>query len=550
MPQITFNALALAIMLLIGVPLAAHANDLSISPVNSDLTYDPADPATQVLSIEELDVWQRIRNGFGIPNLDNPLVATQTGWYSARPEYIQRTTKRASRYLFHVLQELEKRDMPTELALLPFIESAFNPEAQSSAKASGMWQFIPSTGLDFNLKQNMFKDERRDVLASTDAALTYLQKLHGMFGDWQLALAAYNWGEGSVQRAIKRNQAAGLPTDFNSLSPLMPVETRNYVPKLQAVKNIIAAPGDYGIALPKADNQPYFVTIGKTRDIDLLVAAQLAELPLEEFKALNPQFNRPVITGSASTKILLPQRNAERFKINLAQWNRPLSSWAAHTVATRERIETVAAKFGADAQMLREVNHIPAGMRLKAGSTILVPKTARAPETDIAADLADHAVMAIEPDVPDTRRIMVRVGKRDSLASIARRYQVTVAQVKGWNGLRHDTVSRGQSLRLQVPYHQLASNHEDDHRVASVAHAATTSHGRRGERAEHASHFAHTTHTSHTAHSAHAIHSSQHEVAHATGRDRSHPKAIVAGHKKTTHLVHKRSGNITLASAR
>ena len=223
--------------------------------------------------------------------------------------------------------------MPTELALLPFIESAFNPEAYSSAKAAGMWQFIPTTGLMFKLKQTMFKDERRDVLASTTAALNYLEKLYGMFGDWQLALAAYNWGEGAVQRAIKKNEAAGKPTDFNSLSALMPAETRNYVPKLQAVKNIIAHPDQYGINLPKVENQPYFVTIGKTRDIDIKIAAQLAELPINEFKALNPQFNRPVITGGEKTKILMPQANAEKFKLNLAKWNRPLSSWTSHTVS-------------------------------------------------------------------------------------------------------------------------------------------------------------------------------------------------------------------------
>ena len=501
MQQTRLRAIAFAVILLVGVPFSAQANDLSISPAISDQTYDPNDPATQVLSIEELDVWQRIRNGFGIPNLDNPLVISQTKWYSARPEYIQRTTTRASRYLFHVLQELEKRDMPTELALLPFIESAFNPEAYSSAKASGMWQFIPSTGLDFNLKQNMFKDERRDVLASTDAALTYLQKLHGMFGDWQLALAAYNWGEGSVARAIKKNQAAGLPTDFNSLSALMPVETRNYVPKLQAVKNIIAAPAEYGISLPKAENQPYFVTIGKTRDIDLKVAAQLAEMPLDEFKALNPQFNRPVITGSASTRILMPQANAEKFKINLAQWNRPLSSWMAHTVVTRERIETVAALFGTDAQVLRDVNHIAPNMRLKAGSTILVPKTPKAPEIDIAADVAEHAVMAVEPDVPDTRRILIHAGRRDTLVSIAQRYKVTVAQIKDWNSLQRDSVTRGQRLQLNVPY-RLASAKGGRHAVRVAAHG------------------------------------------------RSHPKAVVATGRVGSHVARKHGSPITLASSR
>ena len=162
-----------------------------------------------------------------MPDLNNPLVANHVTWYSSRPDYIQRTTQRASRYLFHVVQELERRGMPMELALLPFIESAFNPQAFSSAKAAGMWQFIPSTGRDYNLKQNIFRDERRDVIASTNAALNYLQKLYGMFGDWHLALAAYNWGEGSVSRAINNARAAGLDTEYNSLSAFMPAETRN-----------------------------------------------------------------------------------------------------------------------------------------------------------------------------------------------------------------------------------------------------------------------------------------------------------------------------------
>ena len=385
-------------------------------------------------------------------------MVNQTDFYSARPDYFERTTLRASPYLFHVVQELEKRGMPTELALLPFIESSFNPQAYSSAKAAGMWQFVPSTGRDYNLKQNMFKDERRDVLASTDAALTYLQKLYGMFGDWQLALAAYNWGEGSVQRAINKNQAAGLPTDFNSLAPLMPAETRNYVPKLQAVKNIVAAPDMYNIALPKIDNQPYFVTIGKTRDIDVKVAAQLAELSLDEFKALNPQFNRPVIIGSSDTKILLPESNAEKFKNNLTKWTHTLSSWTSHTVGSaRERIETIAAKFDTTPAVIREVNHIPPRMLLKAGSTILVPKTEEA-NSDITAEVADNATMAVTPDAPESRRIYVKVGKRDTLASIAARYRVSVSQVKSWNGLHHDGVSRGQSLQLQVPNRMVASS--------------------------------------------------------------------------------------------
>ncbi|GAB3553094.1 transglycosylase SLT domain-containing protein [Noviherbaspirillum agri] len=475
MHPLQIRTFSITALLLLVTPL--HAADLSLqfhnwSQVSAYAApYDPNDPLAQVLAMEEVDVWARIRKGFRIPDLDNPLVDNHVQWYGSRPDYIERTTTRASRYLFHVVQELEKRDMPTELALLPFIESAFNPQAYSTAKAAGMWQFIPSTGREYNLTQSVFKDERRDVLASTDAALTYLQKLYGMFGDWQLALAAYNWGEGSVQRAINKARAAGVATDFNGLSRFMPAETRNYVPKLQAVKNIIAKPDDYGIALPKVDNQPYFVTIGKTRDIDVKVAAQLAELSLDEFKALNPQFNRPVIPAGNGTQLLLPQSNAEKFKENLAKWRRALSSWTAHKVTNaRERIETIAKKFGTTPEVIREANNIPPRTVLKAGSTVLVPKTENTPEKDIAPELVDTAMLVTAPDVPDSRKVYVKVGKRDTLASIAKRHRVSVAQIKSWNNLKHEKLASGQRLELNLPYKAKAvAAKKEVRRVASKA---------------------------------------------------------------------------------
>ncbi|HJV85818.1 MAG TPA: transglycosylase SLT domain-containing protein [Noviherbaspirillum sp.] len=478
MQPLKIRTLPFAAILLLSAPLAIQAADLSL-PLNSwsqvsalEKPYDPNDPLVQLLAMEEVDVWARIRKGFGIPDLDNPLVANHVQWYVSRPDYIQRTTTRASRYLFHVVQELEKRGMPTELALLPFIESAFNPQALSTAKAAGMWQFIPSTGRDFNLTQSVFKDDRRNVIASTDAALTYLQKLYSMFGDWQLALAAYNWGEGSVQRAISKAQAAGRPTDFNSLSQYMPAETRNYVPKLQAVKNIIASPADFGVVLPKVENQPYFVTIGKTRDIDIKVAAQLAELSIDEFKALNPQFKRPVIAGSSETQILLPQSNAEKFKANLSKWGHALSSWTAHKVTSaRERIETIAKKFGTTPEVIREANNIPPKMLLKAGSTVLVPKPEHAPEKDIAPELVDNATMVTVPDVPETRRVYVKVGKRDSLESIARRHKVSVSQIRSWNNLKHDKVAAGQTLELNLP-NKASSNRRQAARGTPTRHKA------------------------------------------------------------------------------
>ncbi len=487
------------IALLAGLALpAARAVDLSLSqaPVGGQADEEPGgftgphlgqaefDAQFDELAIEEFDLWERIRKGFTIPDLNNPLVATHVTWYSSRPDYIQRTTQRASRYLYHVVQELERRDMPMELALLPFIESAFNPQAYSTAKAAGMWQFIPSTGRSYNLKQNMFRDERRDVVASTHAALNYLQKLYGMFGDWQLALAAYNWGEGSVSRAIAKATAAGRGTDFNSLSAYMPNETRNYYPKLQAVKNIIAAPSQYGIKLPSVDNQPYFVSVNKTRDIDVKLAAQLAEIPLEEFKALNPQFNRPVITGSPNTHILLPQLNAEKFRENLSKWTKALSSWTAHKVtAARERIEVIAARFKTTPQVIREVNAIPPNMHPKAGSVVLVPKAPVDADQDIGQEIADNAMLAVEPDEV-RKKIAIKVGKRDTMASITRRYKVSAADVREWNDLKNDKLRPGQQLTLQVKVTKKAKKTKDAGKSAAKGKAAKAAKPAGRQRAE------------------------------------------------------------------
>ncbi|MEF9944113.1 MAG: transglycosylase SLT domain-containing protein, partial [Burkholderiaceae bacterium] len=245
------------------------------------------------------DIWERIRRGFAMQELDTPIAEQRTRWYAGQPEYFARMSKRAGRYLYHIVEEVEARGMPTELALLPFVESAFQPEAQSVAKAAGLWQFVPATGKDFDLAQNMWKDERRDVLESTRAALDYLQKLYNMFGDWHLALAAYNWGEGSVSRAIEKNRKAGKGTGYLDLK--MPLETQHYVPKLQAVKNLVATPENFNLRLPAVENEPYFVRVDKERDIDVKTAAKLAEMKLDEFIALNPSFNRPVIVASHNT---------------------------------------------------------------------------------------------------------------------------------------------------------------------------------------------------------------------------------------------------------
>ena len=348
-------------------------------------------------------------------------------------------TERSRKYLFHIVEEVEKRGLPTELALLPFIESAFNPTALSSAKASGIWQFMPATGRTFELRQNVFRDDRRDVLASTRAALDYLERLYGMFGDWHLALAAYNWGEGNVQRAIARNRRAGKPTDYESLR--MPAETRWYVPKLQAVKNIVARPDDFGLTLPVLANHPYFVAVGIERDIDVELAARLAELPLDEFKALNPQMNKPVILAAGTPQVLLPYDNANLFVRALPLHRGPLASWTAWVAPKTLKPAEAAKLVGMDEDELREVNRIPARMLVRAGSTLLVPRGPQR-DADVSEHLAENATIALAPDGPGLRRLSLKAGKRDSVASVARRYRVSAAQVAQWNG-----VSAGSSFR-------------------------------------------------------------------------------------------------------
>jgi membrane-bound lytic murein transglycosylase D len=461
--------LVYALLLTVSAPAAVHAIDISLHPSLPPLPpasiawkLPPSDlPGGYPTSMEfhTFDLWERMRAGFDIPDLDNAITASRTKWYSSQPQHFERTLDRASRYLYHVVEELEKRGMPTELALLPFVESSFDPHAVSSAKAAGMWQFIPSTGKFFNLKQNFFRDERRDILASTDAALTYLQKLYDMFGDWHLALAAYNWGEGSVQRAINKARAKGLSTDFDTLSRFMPKETREYVPKLLAVRNIINEPQRYAVNLPLVENEPYFVTVNKLRDIDVELAAQLAELPMEEFRALNPQFNRPVIAGGPTTYILLPHANAEKFKANIEAWKEELSSWSVYTVkGSSEKIETIAARFKTTPKVIQEVNNLPANIRVKAGSTLLVPKLANAATQSITREVADNAVLHYEPLNPPGKRMVIKVRKRDTLYGLAKRYNVTIAEIKKWNNLKIDRLQLGQTLKLFVPQRAVANS--------------------------------------------------------------------------------------------
>ena len=420
----------------------AASAPVPVDPLRPEVRLDLDDRAAQT------DLWARVRRGFAMPDLDGDRVRDREQWYATRPDYVQRMTERGGRYLFHIVEELERRDMPTELALLPFIESAFNPQAISSAKASGMWQFMSATGKDFSLKQNVFRDDRRDVLASTRAALDYLQKLHGMFGDWHLALAAYNWGEGSVQRAIARNQRLGLPTDYASLK--MPNETAYYVPKLQAVKNIVARPADFGLSLPELRNHPYFLSVPIERDMDVAVAVKIAGMPLEEFQTLNPQMNKPVILAAGTSQILLPYDNANQFVRQLPLHRGPLASWTAWQVPKTMRPTEAARQVGMSEAQLREVNRIPLRMLVKAGSTLLVPRGEHR-QADVSVEVADNATMALAPEAPALRKLSLKAGRKDSVASVAKRYRVNAAQVAQWNGVAQGaSFAPGQTIVMYV----------------------------------------------------------------------------------------------------
>ena len=384
------------------------------------------------------NLWQRIRLGFAMADLDNSVVREKTAYYAARPDYLQRMFDRSRLYLYHIVEEIEKRGLPTELALLPMVESAFNPRAYSRAHASGIWQFIPGTGKRFELEQNWWYDERRDIIESTSAALDYLEKLYEMHGDWHLALASYNWGENAVARAIAKNRAAGRPTDYESLP--MPAETRQYVPKLQALKNIIANPQPLGVDIGPIPNQPYFATVTDLRDIDVQLAARLAEMPVEDFLALNPGFSRPIIRASVTPRIVLPADRVEVFHENLERLGeKSLVTWKTYHPRSGETFESIARKHGMTVAQLKEVNGI--ATRSKALPRLLVVPTK---DTSVRK----LPIMYAPPIPISTRRIFHTVKPGETLASIANQHRVSVEDIKRWNGV--SKAVPGRTLALEV----------------------------------------------------------------------------------------------------
>ena len=402
----------------------------SLPPFDGD-RRDVKEPLRGVKSIDRTvaaeDIWQRIRHGFAMPNLDNALVRRKTREYASSPEYLQRMLQRSRIYIFHIVEELEKRGLPTELALLPMVESAFNPMAYSPAHASGLWQFIPGTGRRFDLQQNWWYDGRRDVVDSTTAALDYLTKIYAMHGDWHLALASYNWGENAVARAIAKNRKARKPTDYSSLK--MPRETQHYVPKLQALKNILANPALYGIDLSPVPNEPYFTVVKEAPDIDLALAAKLAEMPVEAFVALNPGFSRPLIRSSAGSRIVLPADRVGVFHENLAKQDRDsLVSWQVYEPKRGETLATIAKKHGLSLDELKRVNGV-AKQSSRIPPVLVVPID---PEATQAAASLPIMYAAPIPERGAVRHVHV-VKRGDTLSSIAARYRVRVPDLKRWN---------------------------------------------------------------------------------------------------------------------
>jgi len=458
-------------------------NTETVLPVNNSMALSPLDNkelsrrSVTHLSLPN-DIWERVRKGFAMPDLQSELVTDRESWYSAKPDYLVRMTERSTKYMYYIIEELERRKMPTELALLPFVESAFNPQAVSSARASGMWQFMPKTGKSFDLKQNAFRDDRRDVTASTRAALDYLQKLYVQFGDWHLALAAYNWGEGNVGKSIAKNQRLGLGVSYLDLG--MPMETRFYVPKLQAMKNIIAKPKDFQINLANIPNHPYFQSVPLLRDIDVSLVSKLAEIPIEDFKALNPSANRPVLLAAGTPQILLPWDNAEVFQKNYDNYTgSKLASWTAWIAPKTLKVSEAAKLLGIKEEELKALNSIPPKMLIKAGSALLIPRGNKK-EEDVSFSIADQGQLDLSPE-QFGKKVAHKIGPKDTWQGIAQKYRVNTKEIALWNNLSvNQQLKVGQTLTLFVNAKSLAKKKTNSKPPTSKSSAAP--HGELGSK--------------------------------------------------------------------
>lgn len=447
------NFLRLFILLIL-VALAGCATQKNPHALDKQ-TYAAEDTSRTIdLTHPPRDMWDRIRRGFAIPNLYDARVDYWTDYYASHPESVLLMSQRAGKYLYYIVDELNRRGLPTELALLPFVESAYDPNAYSRSKASGLWQFIPSTGQHYNLEQDWWRDQRRDPVASTNAALDYLSYLYDFQGDWYLALASYNWGEGAVKRAMEKNINAGQLPIYTALN--LPDETRNYVPKLQAIKNIIARPEKFGILLPSVSNTPYFTTVHKTQDMDIQVAATLAEMPIEDFRALNPSYNRPVIRGDHRTALHLPLDKVEVFNANLDAYTGRLSSWQVYQPRRGQSLASIAKEHGVSLDLLRQANDLDKKASRAPTTALLIPARdtgVRLASYDTGMSVG-HAVPAIASS-SDRRTLSPKANARthtikkgDTLYSIAKRYNTSVDALRKLNNLKSNTLSAGARIRV------------------------------------------------------------------------------------------------------
>lgn len=393
-----------------------------------------------------VDLWDRVRSGFALDlDIDNPRVAAQRNWYARHQGYLDRVATRAARYLHHIVTEAEKRGVPLELALLPVVESAFDPFAYSHGRAAGPWQFIPSTGTHFGLHQNWWYDGRRDIVASTDAALTYLEQLAARFdGDWLLALASYNAGAGTVSRAVRRNAARGRPTDFWHLD--LPKETSAYVPKLIAISQIVRDPARYGVTLKEIPDTPYFAVVDVDGQIDLAQAATLAGITLEELYLLNPGFSRWATPPEGPHRLLVPVDHADAFRERLAALPaEERMRWERYTIRSGDSLIAIANRFQTTPDILRSVNKLR-GNTIIAGDTLLIPRASRAEEVYTLS--AGQRLDAVQNRaVPGRDRHEYRVRPGDSFWKISREYGVGVRELAKWNDMAPgDPLRVGQTL--------------------------------------------------------------------------------------------------------
>jgi len=396
--------------------------------------------------LQTSDLWGRMRRGFVLPPLDNELAEAHARRF-ARDAFLVRRAEHIRLYLPMIVGELEARRMPLELALLPLVESALNPHAQSPVGATGTWQFMAPTARRFALRTSRLVDDRKNFQRATAAALDYLQKLHEQFGDWHLAMAAYNWGEGRVQMASDRLRRQGVTPDFNAMSAAMPVETRNYVPQIAALARLVANPARYAANLPDAPDSSGLVTVGLALDMDLALALKFSGLSQARFLALNPAVRPPLLLAAATPRLWLPPEAAERFDQALSDHSGRLASWSIYRLPQTEAVDSIARRYGLSLAEVRAANAIPPGMKPIAGSVLLLPMAAR---DGIPADPATIASASLSL-APDIVRGSTRVRKGENLAAIARRCDVDLADLTRWNHLGGKArVRGGQSLVLWV----------------------------------------------------------------------------------------------------